>query len=496
MKLLNELIENAPEVPVQAISQDSRTCEEGTMYFCIKGQRNDGHSYISQAIEKGATIIVHSDEIQEKAQNVVYIRVEDTMKALNEITDKYYDHPSKLLKMVGVTGTNGKSTVSYVTSQLLNRLGLKTGYIGTIDVSYGLKSFHTNYTTPETVQLLSILSDMVKNNMNACSMEVSSSGLDFHRVDSIDYDVAIYTNLSHEHLDVHGTMENYALAKSKLFSMLKKEAYAVLNMDDEYFEYMKEHCDCHVLTYSLYKSEADLLATNIVMSATQTTFTLHYLGSTYDVKTNLLSSFNVANLLGAIGGALALGYTVEDIIACVDEFKQVKGRMEMIQEGQPFRVIVDYAHTPDSFEKIFPYARTITPAGGHIISLFGSAGHRDSKKRPIMGEIADKYSDLIILTEDDYRTEDPKEIADEIRQGIKKHRTVFFSQRQTAITQAIEMARPNDTILLLGKGEDAYMAVGNERLPYPGDQIIARLAIKRLLQEISEDDMSNDKKCC
>lgn len=487
MKTLNMLIENAPEIPVEKIAQDSRDVSKNTMFFCIKGLHTDGHLFATQAAENGASVIVHSD-LLEKQPNVVYVQVEDTMKALNEITDKFYDYPSKKMKIIGVTGTNGKSTTSYIVYQLLNKLSYKAGYIGTIDVSYAGRSFHTNYTTPETVELLDIMADMVKHNCKACSMEVSSSGLEFHRVDSVDFDVAVYTNLSHEHLDVHGTMENYCKAKSKLFEMLSEDSYAVLNLDDEYCDYMRNVCHSHVVTYSTYKDSADFLATDIKMNADNTTFTLHYHGSTYDVSTNLLAMFNVSNLLAAIAAVHCLGFSIEDIIANVNDFQQVKGRVEMIEEGQPFKVIVDYAHTPDSFEKILPFARAITPKGNSVITVFGSAGHRDTKKRPVMGEIADKYSDLIILTEDDYRTEDPKEIADEIKMGIKKHQCIFICQRQTAITQAISLARPDDTVVLLGKGQDNYMAIGNERHPYPGDQTIVRLAIKKLLSEQEEYD--------
>ncbi|MBR3840920.1 MAG: UDP-N-acetylmuramoyl-L-alanyl-D-glutamate--2,6-diaminopimelate ligase [Erysipelotrichales bacterium] len=487
MKTLDMLIENAPQIPVEKLAQDSRAVSENTMFFCIKGQRTDGHIYAAQAAENGASVIVHSDDV-EKLPNVVYLRVEDTMKALNEITDKFYDYPSKQLQMIGVTGTNGKSTTSYVAYQILNKLNIKAGYIGTIDVSYAGRSYHSNYTTPETVELHGILADMVKNSCKACAMEVSSSGLEFHRVDTVKFDVAVYTNLTHEHLDVHGTMDNYFSAKAKLFEMLADDSYAVLNMDDEYYQAFRDVCHSKVVTYSTYKDSADFLATNIKMNSDSTTFTLIHDGNSYEVSTNLLAMFNISNLLGAISAVYCLGYSIEEILENVNDFQQVKGRVELVEEGQPFKVIVDYAHTPDSFEKILPFARSITPKGNSVITVFGSAGHRDTKKRPVMGEIADKYSDLIILTEDDYRTEDPKEIANEIKAGIKEHRCVFISQRQTAITQAVSMAQPNDTILLLGKGEDSYMAVGDERRPYPGDQTIVRLAIKKLLSEQSEYD--------
>lgn len=487
MKTLNMLIENAPEIKVAKLAQDSRRVEQDTMFFCIKGMHVDGHKFAKEAVEKGATVIVHSDEI-EKMANVVYIKVEDTLKALNELADAFYDSPSQSMKMIGVTGTNGKSTTSYITYQLLNGLGNKAGYIGTIDVTYAGKAIHSNYTTPETIELQAILSDMIAHNVNYCAMEVSSSGLEFHRVDAIEYDVAVYTNLSHEHLDVHGSMDNYCNAKAKLFSMLAEDKFAVINLDDEYSDRMREACKCNVVTYSTYKDNADFLATNISMSADNTTFKLIHKGISYDVSTNLLAMFNVSNLLAAISSVYCLGYSIEEILEHVNEFYQVKGRMEMIDEGQPFKLIVDYAHTPDSFEKILPFARSITPKENSVITVFGSAGGRDVKKRPIMGEIADRYSDLIILTEDDYRFEDPKEIAEEIRTGITEHRSVFICQRQTAITQAIDMARPNDTVLLLGKGEDSYMAIGNERLPYPGDQTIARLAVKKLMAEQGEYD--------
>ncbi len=488
MKMLNELIENAPAIPVENLAQDSRKVRANTMFFCIKGQRVDGHNFATVAAQSGASVVVHSDPV-EKQNNVVYIQVEDTMKAMNEIADKFYDRPSQKLKMIGVTGTNGKSTTSYVAYQILNRLDKKTGYIGTIDVQYAGKSVRTDYTTPESIELQRLLGDMVDCDVEACCMEVSSNGLEWHRVDAVKFDVAIFTNLTWDHLDVHGTMENYCAAKAKLFAMLGEGTSAIINIDDPYAPKMMEANEHgKLITYSLLDESATFFAKDIKLSFERSEFTLVHEGKEYDVKTNLVASFNIANLVAAIAAVYALGgYSLEDIIAQCADFDQVKGRVEAIDEGQPFKVIVDYAHTPDGMEKILPFARECTPRDGKVIAVFGSAGGRDTKKRPTMGEIADKYCDIIILTEDDYRNEDPKEIADEIKSGIKHANTIFFSQRQTAISQAIELAGPQDTVVIMGKGQDSYMAVGNEKQQYPGDHTIARKILKQRMEECEDD---------
>lgn len=483
MKLLSSLIDGAPSVTIEYLTQDSRDVQENTLFFCVKGSHFDGHVYVNDAIEKGAVCIVHSDDLDNKKEGIVYIQVEDVVAAMNQIVAKYYDDVTKKMHVIGVTGTNGKSTTSYLCYQLLNHLGENCGYIGTICIEYNGVKYSSPYTTPEAIFTHKTIASMYEKGVHALSMEVSSQGLEWKRVDSVDFDVAIYTNLTHDHLDVHGTMENYLEAKKRLFAMLKSEATAIINIDDEYYEAIRQTCHCTTKSFSLYKDEADYLAKNIVMTANDTSFTLVHQGNEYSIKTNLLAMFNVANLVAAIAAVHSLGYPLEDIIKYVSDFEQVGGRVDSIDEGQPFRVIVDYAHSPDSLNRIFSFAKSTFSPNSQLIAVFGSGGLRDSVKRPIMGEVADKYCNLIILTSEDPRSEDPKEIANQIKSGISKNRVVFIENRETAIQQAIEMANPGDTVLILGKGREDYLDMSGGKEYYPGDHIVARNALKRLINE-------------
>ncbi|MBQ9987988.1 MAG: UDP-N-acetylmuramoyl-L-alanyl-D-glutamate--2,6-diaminopimelate ligase [Erysipelotrichales bacterium] len=488
MKLLHQLIEGAPSIQIEHLSQDSRDITPNTIFFCVKGLRFDGHAYINDVVSKGAVCIVHSDDLEEKLENVVYVQVDDVVGMMNEVASKYYDEVSKKMDVIGVTGTNGKSTTSYLCHQLVNHLHKSCGYMGTICIEYNGEKYPCPYTTPETVFLHNTLHQMYEAGVRALSMEVSSQGLEWRRCDSIDFDVAIYTNLSHDHLDVHGTMDKYLSAKKRLFENLKKEATAIINIDDSYYQEIVDICPCKVRTYSLYQEEADYLAKDITMSISCTSFTLVHDHKEYAIKTNLLAMFNVSNLVAAIAAVHSLGYPLEEIVKYVSDFEQVGGRMDKIDEGQPFNVIVDYAHSPDSLLRIFEFARNTFSLNSQLIAVFGSAGHRDAIKRPAMGQAADKYCDLIILTAEDPREEDPKEIANQIKEGITKHRVVFIENRETAIQQAIEMASPNDTVLILGKGREDSMAMKDGTEYYVGDHVVARNALKSLMNGESESE--------
>lgn len=488
MKLLNQLIDGAPPIEIEYLSQDSRDILNNTIFFCIKGARFDGHVYCKDAISRGAVCIVHSDDLEEKVEGVVYIQVEDVVDTMNRVCATFYDDVTTKMHVIGVTGTNGKSTTSYVCHQLLNHLGEKCGYIGTICIEYNGVKYPSPYTTPESAFTHKTIATMYDKEVRALSMEVSSQGLEWRRVDSVDFDVAIYTNLTHDHLDVHGTMENYLQAKLRLFKMLKSDALAVINLDDEYYDVIKEACKCRCVSYSIYKDEADYVAKDITMNASCTEFTLVHQGAEYPIKTNLLALFNVSNLVAAIAAVHGLGHPLEEIVKYVSDFEQVGGRVDVIDEGQPFNVVVDYAHSPDSLNRIFEFARSSLSPNGQIIAVFGSAGHRDAMKRTIMGECADKYCDLVVLTAEDPRSESPKEIANQIKAGITKNRVVFIENREMAIQQAIEMANPGDTVLILGKGREDYLDMASGKEYYPGDHIVARNALKSLLcDEIDSD---------
>lgn len=456
MKTLNQLFLNAPAIEIENLMIDSRIQTPNSIFYCIKGIVNDGHKFVLQAIDHGAKVIVCSDEIEKVNNNIIIIKVHDVLDALNESANIFYDYPSEKLTLFGVTGTNGKSTIAKTIKSIYNHYK-PTGYSGTISIEYGKHIEKPSYTTPESIELLELLDRMVNAKMKAAALEISSQGLDQKRVDALKFDVAIFTNLTHDHLDYHGTLENYYLAKKQLFSLLKDNAACIINIDDPFGERLYDEINHHKLSYSIF-NEADYYATDIKYSAKDTEFVLHIFDEEYPVKTNFISYFNLSNLLSVIAACHQAKMPIKRILKELDHLPPVDGRMNVIDEGQAFNIIVDYAHTPDGFEKIYTFARTITPENNKVITVFGAAGQRDRKKRPILGELSAKYTDMIILTEEDPRTESALEIAREIASGIKGTPYVIVLDRYDAIYQAIELANTNDTLLILAKGNEQFMA--------------------------------------
>ncbi len=469
---LSKLFKNAPTVNVTGLCFDSRKVQKGDLYFCLPGMTYDGHDFIDQAVEKGAIGIVHSKEIENKLEGAVYIRVEDVVTAMNQCARLFYAKPSDKMMMYGITGTNGKSTCANII-KYIRELKEPCGYIGTIAIEYGKVRLAPDLTTPDALFLQKKLSDMVRAGMKSCALEVSSHGLAQHRVDAIRFDVAIFTNFTYDHLDFHGTMESYFNAKSILFkNLVKEDGFSVLNVDDDKYEALKSLSRARVVTYGVNK-ECDYRAINIRIDSESTTFDLVYQEKIYPVKSSLVAMYNVYNLLACIAALHQTGMDLAIILQACSKIPQIEGRMEQIDCGQPFHVIVDFAHTPDGMEQMLRYGRHI--AGDHrVISVFGSAGKRDIAKRKVFGELADQYADLIILTEDDPRDENPKDIACQIKEGIKNTPNVFVEDRYEAIRQAIDNASDGDVILILGKGDEPFMYHEQGRVPWTGDNTCAR----------------------
>ncbi|MCH3961223.1 MAG: UDP-N-acetylmuramoyl-L-alanyl-D-glutamate--2,6-diaminopimelate ligase [Solobacterium sp.] len=474
---LSDLFENVPDIEIKSLMSDSRKKRPDAIFFCVKGMMFDGHKFVEQAISNGAKVIVHSEPIEEMHSNITYIKVRDVLEVYNKVADAFYGHPSRKLLMFGVTGTNGKSSIACIIRDVMNEFK-PTGYVGTISIEYGSVKLPPLLTTPDIDDLHGILSDMVDAGMKCCALEASSIGIEQGRVDAIDFDVAMFTNLTHDHLDYHGTMKNYFEAKKKMFDHLKPEAIAITNVDDPYGLKIVEDCQCHILTYGI-DHDADYQATNIQLLKDRTKFNLKVAGMEYLIETNLVARFNIYNLLAAIAAMNCQGISMTQMLPYLKDIKQVEGRMQKINEGQPFNIIVDFAHTPDGIEKVCQYAAAITPKGKRIIAITGSAGKRDTIKRPIFGQILDRYCDMIILTEDDPRNENPKTIAQEIASGIKSTNYVIIVDRYDAIREAVEMADPNDTIIILGKGDEKFIYREFGREPYEGDNIVAADAVHK-----------------
>lgn len=479
---LSKLFKNAPTVNVTGLCFDSRKVKPGNIYFCLPGLTYDGHDFIDSAIENGAICIVHSKDIENKKLGAIYIRVADVNEAMNQCARLFFQKPSDKMMMYGITGTNGKSTIANIIRSILNP-EKPCGYIGTIAIEYGNVKLMPDLTTPDALFLQSKLSDMVNAGMQACALEVSSHGLAQGRVNGIDFDVAIFTNFTYDHLDFHGTLENYFASKCLLFKeRVRSSGLSILNVDDEKYPELVSVCRSKVITYGI-ENEADYRAVDIQMNYEKTKFNLVYCGQLYPVTTNLVATYNVYNLLAAIAALHETGMKLDTILQACTNIPQVQGRMEQIREGQNYNVIVDFAHTPDGIEKMMQFGRSITQPGKNLVAVFGSAGKRDVAKRKVFGELADKYCDMLIITEDDPRDEDAREIANQIKSGIENIKNIFIEDRYEAIRQAIDGANEGDTILILGKGDETFMYRENGRAPWMGDHIAAKECICRNLEK-------------
>ena len=476
---LSKLFKNAPTTNVTGLSFDSRKVKPGDVYFCLPGLTYDGHDFIDDALDKGATCIVYSRDLKEKRPGAIYVRVQDVNAAMNQCARLFYQKPSDKMRMFGITGTNGKSSVANIIRAIMN-LQEPTGYIGTIGIDYGDQHLMPDLTTPDALLLQRTLNDMVTAGMKDCALEVSSHGLAQGRVDGINFDAAVFTNFTYDHLDFHGTMENYFDAKSRLFKdRVKADGVCILNMDDPRFKDLERLSKARVISYGI-NSEADYRAIDSQMTSTSSHFNLVHQGRLYPVMTNLVARYNIYNLLAAIAALHETGMPLDRILPACEDLPQIKGRLEQIDAGQDFHVIVDFAHTPDGMEQMFQFGRSITGENGDVIAVFGSAGKRDVAKRKVFGELADKYCDLIILTEDDPRDENPREIASQIREGIKTTNNLYIEDRYEAINQAISSAKKDDVVLILGKADEPFIYRETGRSPYIGDNVAARECIEAL----------------
>ena len=481
MMKLKELMNTNFDVEITHISSDSRQVIPGTMFFCLEGMHVDGHQFVEKAIEKGAVVIVHQNPVYQN-ENTIYIKVDDVYETLEEVVDVFYDKPSSKLSVYGVTGTNGKSTMTSTIRTLLERFNEPTGYIGTISIEYNDKVLEPSLTTPDIIEMNQILKDMVDDGIKSVALEVSSQGLDLRRVDTLDFDVVSFTNLSLDHLDYHKTMENYYLAKKRLFQLIKPEGKMIINIDDAYGKRLYNEIE-HPHRYSVsLEKEADYQAINIHLSKDESKYTLLHQGESYEVKTNMVAMFNVYNSLEVIAMLHQGGYDLKTIIAHMRDLPIVKGRVNFIDEGQNFNAVVDYSHTPDGFEKIYAYLKEITP--GRLITVYGNAGGRDHSKRPIMGKISAQYCDLLVITEQDRRHENVAEIKEEMLRDAQDAPHVFIEKRYEAIEYALHHAKQGDTIVVLGKGDERFQHGPKGLESWPGDDRVVRDILKSMKKEL------------
>lgn len=449
------------EKEINAIAYDSRKVQKGDLFVCITGFQTDGHKYAQKAIEAGAAAIICEKEIQSDNKDVTIIQTKNTRHTLAVLSANYYKHPYDSMNVIGVTGTNGKTTTTYLIKSVLDSIKHKVGIVGTIENRIGDKILHTDRTTPESLELQQLFYQMKQENVTDVVMEVSSHSLDLHRVDGIQYNIGIFTNLTQDHLDYHKTMENYKIAKSLLFQRSDK---SVINIDDEAGEFMKQNAKGEVLTFGIEK-QADITAKEIDISADGVKFTLCYNNKQYAVSLHTPGRFSIYNALGAIGACVFMGIAMEDIIAGLNSNIGVAGRFQTIKSSKA-NAIVDYAHTPDGLENILKTAQEFVK--GKIITVFGCGGDRDRTKRPIMGEIAGKLSDYCIITSDNPRTENPTSILDDVEEGMKKTNCEYIKlvDRREAICHAVEYGQKGDLIVIAGKGHENYQIFADKTIHF------------------------------
>jgi len=460
------------DIEIKDIVHDSRKAVDDSVFVAIDGFNVDGHSYIEEAISRGAKVII-VEKIIKEYDGITVIKVKDTRVALAWVSSMFYGHPSRKLNLIGVTGTNAKTTTTYLVKAIFEGVNKKTGIIGTLgNIVDGNGLMKSSNTTPESLELQKSFDTMIKSDVDTCVMEVSSHSLELNRVAYCDFNVGIFTNLTTDHLDYHKTLENYLDAKAKLFSKTNK--YNIINMDDEYgreiIERVKE-LETPLLTYGI-EEKADIFATEITCYADSVKFQLNTPKGTIDIHMKIPGLFSVYNSLAAAASGYAYDISLEDIKKGLESVKGVKGRFEIVPTNRDFTVIIDFAHTPDALEKVLKAVDQF--AEGRKVVLFGAGGDRDRSKRSIMGEIVANNCDLCIVTSDNPRTEEPLNIMNDILDGVRKANGNYVSivDRKEAIKYAIENSQPKDVILLAGKGHETYTIIGNNIFPFDEREIV------------------------
>jgi UDP-N-acetylmuramoyl-L-alanyl-D-glutamate--2,6-diaminopimelate ligase len=474
---LGELVAELPgarvlgngSVEIAELAYDSRKAGPGTLFFCVVGEKRDGHDFGAQVVEQGAAALVVERELTDLP--VPQVVVPDSRAAMAPLAARFWGDPTAMLRMIGVTGTNGKTTTAFLVHEILKAADVRCGLLGTVKQIAGGVEKEVVRTTPEAIELQATFRQMLEGGDEACAMEVSSHAMTLHRADAIHFEVAIFTNLTQDHLDFHGDMEDYFLAKRKLFEAGPKTA--IVNVDDPYGRRLAKEFRC--VTFSAEGSEADYSARDVSFDAGGARFTVNGVA----IETGLPGHFNVANALGAFAAAEAMGVPREIAAAGLARAARVPGRFEPIDEGQGFSVLVDYAHTPDSLDNVLRAARRLTE--GKLISVFGAGGDRDRDKRPKMGRAGAELSDLTVITSDNPRSEDPEAIVAEVAAGAEggKELEVVVDRRE-AIALALGRAEPGDTVVIAGKGhEQGQEFAGGRKIPFD-DREVAREELRKL----------------
>ena len=475
-----EFINDYEDIDIKNISYDSRQIKEDGLFIAIDGFETDGHKYIEDAISNGAIVIIIEKELDNYFDDVIYVKVKDSREAMAYISAEFYEWPQKDLKLIGVTGTNGKTTTTNLIKSILENTGYKTGLIGTIGNYINKEELDSSRTTPNSLELNKLFYQMKNEGIEYVIMEVSSHAIDLKRIFNLEFEVAVFTNISQDHLDYHKTLENYINVKSKLFAQVKKDGYSIINIDDSASDKIIDNTKSTIVKYSL-NQKADFTAKNIELSTSGVSFKLN----NYDKKINLniTGKFNIYNALAAIAVASVLDIDYNTIKEGLEKIKGISGRFELIKENQDYTVIVDYAHTADGMKNVLKTVKELTE--NNIIVVFGCGGDRDKEKRPKMGKVATKYGDFVFITTDNPRSEKPEAIIKDIEKGLVKNKEKYriIVERKKAIYKAIEMANKNDIVVIFGKGHETYQVFKNKTIHFD-DREVAREAIRSKKERI------------
>ena len=466
------------EKEIAGIACDSKKVEDGFLFVAIKGTSQDGHSFIGEALDRGAAALIVQSALCgcQIPQEVVCIKVDDTRRALARLSAEFYGNPSRQMKIIGITGTNGKTTVSFLIEHLLKKASLNPAVIGTINYRFNNKVFASTNTTPGPLDIQELLSEMFMGRVNYVVMEVSSHSLDQNRVDGIKFSHALFTNLTQDHLDYHQSIDNYFRAKAKLFVGLSAESVAIINNDSTYAVRLESLAKCKILTYGI-DIKSDICALDMHFGLTGTNFIASTPKGRMEINSALIGRHNVYNILAAVAVGVNEGLSLELISKSLGEFELVPGRLERIDLGQDFFVFVDYAHTEDALYNVISALKEL--ARHRIIVVFGCGGDRDKTKRPKMGKVVSQLADFALVTSDNPRSEEPQDIINDILAGISTDNYRAVPRRDKAIEEALSMARRGDIILIAGKGHETYQILGDEHIPFD-DREVVRACLKSM----------------
>jgi len=473
------------DVEIEGIEYDSRQVRPNSLFVAIKGYERDGFEFVPQAVERGAVAVVSEHDECSLVEN--HVKVADTRQALADLAAKFYDYPGRKLKICGVTGTNGKTTVCYLIKSIMEARSKKVGLVTSVVYDSGTDTFPAERTTPESLDLQRLLYLMKKNHCVNAVVEVSSHALALHRVDNVDFREAVFTNITRDHLDFHQTMEDYLQTKKQLLKRLEGPlSYAVINIDVPEFRSFLSDITSSYLSYSLEDTSADVYCSSFDLKSAQTVFDLKTPMGVHTVTFPLPGRFNLINALAAAAAGLAAGVDIDNVVRGLETAQPVPGRFNYVECGQPFAVYVDYAHTPDAIERLCETARELSQ--GKLLVLFGCGGDRDKGKRPLMGKAATTGSDYCVVTSDNPRSEEPDAIIEDIKPGLEGDQYDIIGDRSTAIEAVLKKAEPGDVVLLAGKGAENYQEIKGVRHEFDDTN-----EAKRVLTELGYTGLVSDK---